>query len=116
MPYVLDGERARSIIIEARGVRHQIHVWADQIQRRPRIDYRRREIPVKTCGTAIFLERDQACLEEGDENFTVREVAYGGMRNAYLKASSGGTLPAHARQVMYCGPARHPPNHRPRNA
>lgn len=101
MPYVLDGERARPIIIEARGVRHQIHVRADQIQRRPRIDYRRREIPVKTCGTAIFLERDQACLEEGDENFTVREAAYGGMRNAYLKASSGGTPPAHARQVMY---------------
>ena len=60
MPYVLDGQRSRPITIEACGVRHQIHVCADQIQRRPRIDYWQQELPVKNCGTAIFLERDQA--------------------------------------------------------
>jgi DNA topoisomerase VI subunit B len=67
MPYVLDGERARPVTIEACGVRHQIHVGADQVQRRPRIDYQRQELSVKTCGTAIVLERDQACLEEEDD-------------------------------------------------
>ena len=32
---------------------------------------------------------------------TIKEVAYECMEEAYLKASAGGTLPAHARQVMY---------------
>jgi hypothetical protein len=32
---------------------------------------------------------------------TIREAAWSLMTQAYLKASSGGTLPAHARQVMY---------------
>jgi DNA topoisomerase VI subunit B len=68
MPYVLDGERARPITIEACDVRHQIHVRADQVQRRPHIDYRRQELSVKTCGVAIFLERDQACLKDEEEN------------------------------------------------
>lgn len=101
MPYVLDGERARPIIIEARR-----RPPPDPCSGRPDSASAAHRLstpgdPVKTCGTAIFLERDQACLEEGDENFTVPEAAYGGMRNTYLKASSGGTLPAHARQVMY---------------
>lgn len=32
---------------------------------------------------------------------TLKEVAFEVMEAAYLKASSGGTLPAHARQIMY---------------
>jgi hypothetical protein len=32
---------------------------------------------------------------------TIREAAWRVMPQAYLKASSGGTLPAHARQIMY---------------
>ncbi|MDF2765302.1 MAG: ATPase/topoisomerase-primase protein [Rhodospirillales bacterium] len=32
---------------------------------------------------------------------TIREAAWSVMPRAYLKASSGGTLPAHARQIMY---------------
>jgi hypothetical protein len=32
---------------------------------------------------------------------TVREAAWRVMPQAYLKASSNGTLPAHARQIMY---------------
>ena len=32
---------------------------------------------------------------------TVKDAAYECMRSAYMKASSGGTLPANARQVMY---------------
>ena len=32
---------------------------------------------------------------------TIREAAWSLMSQAYLKASSGGTLPAHARQIMY---------------
>jgi hypothetical protein len=32
---------------------------------------------------------------------TIREAAWSLMSEAYLKASSGGTLPAHARQIMY---------------
>ena len=32
---------------------------------------------------------------------TIREAAWRVMAQAYLKASSGGTLPAHARQIMY---------------
>jgi hypothetical protein len=32
---------------------------------------------------------------------TIKEVAFAAMESAYLKASAGGTLPAHARQIMY---------------
>lgn len=32
---------------------------------------------------------------------TIRDVAFDVMEDAYLKASGGGTLPAHARQIMY---------------
>src|SRR2546425_2699864 len=32
---------------------------------------------------------------------TMKDVAWEIMKEAYLKASSGGTLPAHARQIMY---------------
>jgi hypothetical protein len=35
------------------------------------------------------------------DRVTIREVAGRVMRQAYLKASSNGTLPAHARQIMY---------------
>ncbi len=68
MPYVLDGEHARPIVIEAQGIRHQIHVRADQILRQPAIHYQTEELTVKNGGTAVVLEREQACLEEEDEN------------------------------------------------
>lgn len=43
--------------------------------------------------------RQEELLRHGlAQEITVREAAYGGMRDAYLKASSGGALPAHARQ------------------
>ncbi|NVM57365.1 MAG: hypothetical protein HWN51_04535 [Desulfobacterales bacterium] len=32
---------------------------------------------------------------------TIKEVAYRCMKQAYMKASAGGTLPAHARQIFY---------------
>ena len=32
---------------------------------------------------------------------TIKSAAYAAMRNAYLKASAGNTLPANARQIMY---------------
>ena len=37
---------------------------------------------------------------------TTRDVAFDAMEEAYLKASSGGTLPAHARQIMYAARGR----------
>ena len=41
------------------------------------------------------------CDYEYSTRVTIKEVAYECMEEAYLKASAGGTLPAHARQVMY---------------
>ena len=35
------------------------------------------------------------------DRWTIRDAAFDEMEEAYLKASSGGTLPAHARQIMY---------------
>jgi hypothetical protein len=35
------------------------------------------------------------------ERVTIRDAAFGVMRQSYLAASSGGTLPAHARQIFY---------------
>ena len=32
---------------------------------------------------------------------TIKDLAYAVMEQAYLKASANGTLPAHARQIMY---------------
>ena len=43
---------------------------------------------------------------------TIREAAWSLMAQAYLKASTGGTLPAHARQIMYAAPARPRPTGR----
>jgi hypothetical protein len=63
MPYALDGERARPIVIEAQGVRHQIQVRADQIARRTVVDYQPEKLTVKNGGTAVAVERGQACLE-----------------------------------------------------
>ncbi len=41
------------------------------------------------------------CEYEYSTRVTIKEVAYECMEEAYMKASAGGTLPAHARQVMY---------------
>jgi DNA topoisomerase VI subunit B len=68
MPFVLDGERARPIVIEAQGIRHQIQVRADQIMRQPAVEYRAEELTVKNGGTSIELERDQACLQGESQN------------------------------------------------
>ena len=70
MPYVLDGEQARPIVIEARGIRHEIHVRADQILRQPVIDYRTEELTVKNGGTAVVLEREEGCLLKANEDAT----------------------------------------------
>jgi hypothetical protein len=67
MPYVLDGEYAQPIVIEAQGIRHQIHVGADQIARQPAIHYQAEELAVKNGGTTVSLERLQASLEAEDE-------------------------------------------------
>ncbi len=45
--------------------------------------------------------RVMCCEYEYSTRTTIKEVAYECMEKAYLKASAGGTLPAHARQVMY---------------
>ena len=45
--------------------------------------------------------RVMCCEYEYSTRKTIREVAYECMEEAYMKASAGGTLPAHARQVMY---------------
>jgi hypothetical protein len=45
------------------------------------------------------LRRREALVRS--HRVTVKEAAYELMAAAYLKASSGGTLPAHARQIMY---------------
>ena len=41
------------------------------------------------------------CAYEYSTRVTIKEVAYECMKGAYMKASAGGTLPAHARQIMY---------------
>lgn len=42
------------------------------------------------------------CREyEYSSRTTIKEVAFGCMESAYMKASANGTLPAHARQIMY---------------
>jgi DNA topoisomerase VI subunit B len=70
IPYVLDGECAKPIAIEAQGIRHQIHVRADQIARQPAIHYQTEELTVRNGGTVVTLEREQACLENDCENST----------------------------------------------
>jgi hypothetical protein len=94
IPYVLDGEAALPVVIEARGVRHEIYIRADQVARRPRIEHQLLSIqsdgaalsfdPVKASlnaggekpgnvpvsvqsrGNAIFFERPEASLNAGD--------------------------------------------------
>lgn len=48
--------------------------------------------------TARLNRRAALCRERGT---TIRDAAFEFMQEAYLKASAGGTLPAHARQIMY---------------
>jgi DNA topoisomerase VI subunit B len=67
-PCVLDGERAKPIIIEAQGIRHKIQVRVDQIARQPVIHYQTEELAVKNAGTTVSVEREQACLEDGEES------------------------------------------------
>ncbi len=49
--------------------------------------------------TSAHLRRRDA-LHRGSK-ITIKTVAYAYMRDAYVKASSGGTLPAQVRQIMY---------------
>ncbi|GAG03773.1 unnamed protein product, partial [marine sediment metagenome] len=55
---------------------------------RPEVKARRRKIMY--CAAYEYSER-----------VTIKEAAYACMEEAYMKASAGGTLPAHARQIMY---------------
>ena len=48
---------------------------------------------------SAFHRRRQAMMRRREE--TIKDVAWDVMEEAYLKASAGGTLPAHARQIMY---------------
>ena len=48
---------------------------------------------------SAFTRRRQAMIRRREE--TIKDVAWDVMEEAYLKASAGGTLPAHARQIMY---------------
>lgn len=50
---------------------------------------------------ASALARRREAMTRSRDRVTVKDVAWRVMRDAYLKASSGGTLPAHARQIMY---------------
>ena len=47
------------------------------------------------------MRRRQALVRR--HKVTLKDAAREGMETAYLKASSGNTLPAHARQIMYAG-------------
>jgi hypothetical protein len=60
MPYVLDGEAAQPVVIEACGIRHQIGIRTDQIARRPVLDYQQQPLSVQSRGTAIIFGRLQA--------------------------------------------------------
>ncbi|MEA1950374.1 MAG: hypothetical protein U9N87_03245, partial [Planctomycetota bacterium] len=47
-------------------------------------------------------KRAMSCYEyEYSSRVTLADAAFECMEEAYLKASAGGTLPAHARQIMY---------------
>ena len=48
---------------------------------------------------SAFTRRRQVMIRRRDE--TIKDVAWDVMEEAYLKASAGGTLPTHARQIMY---------------
>ena len=48
---------------------------------------------------SAFTRRRQAMIRTREE--TIKDVAWDVMEEAYLKASAGGALPAHARQIMY---------------
>lgn len=48
--------------------------------------------------SARHSRRDRLCRKPVT---TIRSVAFSVMKDAYLKASANGTLPAHARQIMY---------------
>ncbi|MFZ1933089.1 MAG: hypothetical protein WBL72_13520 [Thermoguttaceae bacterium] len=65
--------------------------WRKQRKRedkgRPEIKYRRRKV--------------MNCEYEYSTRVTIKEAAEGCMEEAYMKVSAGGTLPAHARQIMY---------------
>ena len=50
---------------------------------------------------AARVTRRREALVRPDRRTTIREAAWRVLPQAYLKASSNGTLPAHARQVMY---------------
>jgi DNA topoisomerase VI subunit B len=57
IPFVLDGEEAPPVIIEAQGIRHQIRVRTNQIKRQPEIDHRQDPLSVHFGESAIFFGR-----------------------------------------------------------
>jgi DNA topoisomerase VI subunit B len=53
MPFALDGEAGR-VVIESRGIRHEITFSVDRIAQEPRAEHRCSPSPIKT-GTAVTL-------------------------------------------------------------
>src|SRR5262245_22811355 len=51
---------------------------------------------------ASSINRRQYAFCRSDRT-TIKDLAWRGMEEAYLKASSGKRYPAHARQIMYAG-------------
>jgi hypothetical protein len=75
----------------AKAVESVTDTWRKQRKRedrgRPEVKTRRRKV--------MYSEYEYST------RVTIKEAAYECMEEAYLKASAGGTLPAHARQIMY---------------
>ncbi len=71
----------------AKGVRDVTSVWAKQHLRELK------EVNAFHRRADVMLRRIHAV--------TIKEAAFRGMRDAYMKASADGTLPANPRQIMY---------------
>lgn len=61
-------------------------------------DYTRQRKQEMKDGQAVLRRRERLTFHF---KTTIKEAAFAIMKTAYLKASDGGTLPAHARQIMY---------------
>ena len=73
-----------------------IHTGVTQITK-PWTTYRRKELRDERRGARARAELMRGSVREP----SIKQIANAVMADAYLKASSGGTLPASARQIMY---------------
>ena len=73
-----------------------IHTGVTQITK-PWTTYRRKELRDERRGARARAELMRGHVHEP----SIKQIANAVMADAYLKASSGGTLPASARQIMY---------------